>query len=276
MSSTSENDRFRRSSAAMPDSLGEALARNWWLIALRGVLGVIFGVIALVMPVATILALVLLFSAYMVVDGAIAIYAAIRAARKQEGWGFLLFQGIASLAAAAIAFVWPGLTVVAFVLLIAAWSIVSGCLMLAAAMRTEQARWWLVLGGAAALLYGILMIVAPLSGAVVLTWWLGAFALGVWCRAYHLVAKITVPILRASGGGRPTTGVLMSRRPARGRRCMTVTESTESEARPEFGGHLSRASAPPGWTPLMRIGSPRRRRRVNSKNWSMCRAYIGQ
>jgi uncharacterized membrane protein HdeD (DUF308 family) len=104
MSTTSENDRFRRSSAAVPDSLGEALARNWWLIALRGVLGVIFGVIALVMPVATILALVLLFSAYMVVDGAIAIYAAIRAARKQEGWGFLLFQGIASLAAAAIAF----------------------------------------------------------------------------------------------------------------------------------------------------------------------------
>ena len=198
MSTTSENDRFRRSSAAVPDSLGEALARNWWLIALRGVLGVIFGVIALVMPVATILALVLLFSAYMVVDGAIAIYAAIRAARKQEGWGFLLFQGIASLAAAAIAFMWPGLTVVAFVLLIAAWSIVSGCLMLAAAMRTEQARWWLVLGGAAALLYGILMIVAPLSGAVVLTWWLGAFALVFGVALIILSLK-----LRSRYSGRP-------------------------------------------------------------------------
>ena len=198
MSTTSENDRFRRSSAAMPDSLGGALARNWWLIALRGVLGVIFGVIALVMPVATILALILLFSAYMVVDGAIAIYAAIRAARKQEGWGFPLFQGIASLAAAAIAFMWPSLTVVAFVLLIAAWSIVSGCLMLAAAMRTEQARWWLVLGGAAALLYGILMIVAPLSGAVVLTWWLGAFALVFGAALIILSLK-----LRSRYSGRP-------------------------------------------------------------------------
>ena len=198
MSTTSENDRFRRSSAAVPDSLGEALARNWWLIALRGVLGVIFGVIALVMPIATILALVLLFSAYMVVDGAIASYAAIRAARKQEGWGFLLFQGIASLAAAAIAFMWPGLTVVAFVLLIAAWSIVSGCLMLAAAMRTEQARWWLVLGGAAALLYGFLMIVAPLSGAVVLTWWLGAFALVFGAALIVLSLK-----LRSRYSGRP-------------------------------------------------------------------------
>jgi uncharacterized membrane protein HdeD (DUF308 family) len=167
-----------RRSVVMPlDSLGAALARNWWLIALRGLLGVIFGVIALLMPIATILALVLLFSAYMIIDGAFAIYAAIRAARQRESWGFLAFQGIASVAAGVVAFLWPGLTVLAFVLLIAAWSIVSGCLMLAAAFQTESGRWWLALGGAAALLYGVLMIVAPLAGAVVLTWWLATFAL---------------------------------------------------------------------------------------------------
>jgi uncharacterized membrane protein HdeD (DUF308 family) len=179
MSTTTEIGRFRRSavSAILLDKLGAALARNWWLIALRGVLGVIFGVIALLMPITTILALVLLFSAYMIVDGAFAVYASIRAAQQGESWGLLLLQGIASLAAGAIAFVWPGITVLAFVLLIAAWAIVSGCLMLAAAFRTDSGRWWLALGGAAALLYGILMIVAPLAGAVVLTWWLGAFAL---------------------------------------------------------------------------------------------------
>jgi uncharacterized membrane protein HdeD (DUF308 family) len=179
MSTTTENGRFRRSavSAILLDKLGAALARNWWLIALRGVLGVIFGVIALLMPITTILALVLLFSAYMIVDGAFAVYASIRAAQQGESWGLLLLQGIASLAAGAIAFVWPGITVLVFVLLIAAWAIVSGCLMLAAAFRTDNGRWWLALGGAAALLYGILMIGAPLAGAVVLTWWLGAFAL---------------------------------------------------------------------------------------------------
>jgi uncharacterized membrane protein HdeD (DUF308 family) len=179
MSTTTENGRFRRSavSAILLDKLGAALARNWWLIALRGALGVIFGVIALLMPITTILALVLLFSAYMIVDGAFAVYASIRAAHQGESWGLLLLQGIASLAAGAIAFVWPGITVLAFVLLIAAWAMVSGCLMLAAAFRTDSGRWWLVLGGAAALLFGILMILAPLSGAVVLTWWLGAFAL---------------------------------------------------------------------------------------------------
>jgi uncharacterized membrane protein HdeD (DUF308 family) len=112
----------------------------------------------------------------MIVDGVFAIYAAIRAAQQGESWSILVLQGIASIAAGAIAFFWPGITVLAFVLLIAAWSIVSGCLMLAAAFRTDRGRWWLALSGAAALLFGILMILAPLSGAVVLTWWLGAFA----------------------------------------------------------------------------------------------------
>jgi uncharacterized membrane protein HdeD (DUF308 family) len=179
MSTTTGNPGARGSAAfnAVPNTLGAALARNWWLIALRGVLGVVFGLIALILPFATILALVLLFSAYMLVDGVFAIYAAVRAARQRENWGFMAFQGAASIVTAVLAFLWPGLTVFAFVLLIAAWSIVTGCLMLAAAVRTEEGRWWLILGGAAATAFGILMILAPLAGAVVLAWWLGSFAL---------------------------------------------------------------------------------------------------
>jgi uncharacterized membrane protein HdeD (DUF308 family) len=179
MSTTTGNPRARGSAAinAVPNTLGAALARNWWLIALRGALGVVFGLLALLLPFATILALVLLFSAYMLVDGVFAIYAAVRAARQRENWGFLAFQGAVSIVTAVLAFLWPGLTVFAFVLLIAAWSIVTGCLMLAAAVRTDDGRWWLILGGAAATAFGILMILAPLAGAVVLTWWLGAFAL---------------------------------------------------------------------------------------------------
>jgi uncharacterized membrane protein HdeD (DUF308 family) len=179
MSTTTGHPEARGSTAFNPvaDTLGAALAQNWWLIALRGALGVVFGLLALILPFATILALVLLFSAYMLVDGVFAIYAAIRAARQRENWGFLAFQGAVSILTAVLAFLWPGLTVFAFVLLIAAWSIVTGCLMLAAAVRTVEGRWWLMLGGAAATAFGILMILAPLAGAVVLTWWLGAFAL---------------------------------------------------------------------------------------------------
>jgi uncharacterized membrane protein HdeD (DUF308 family) len=179
MSTTTGNPGARGSAAfnAVPNTLGAALARNWWLIALRGALGVVFGLLALILPFATILALVLLFSAYMLVDGVFAIYAAVRAARQRETWGVLAFQGAVSIVTAVLAFLWPGLTVFAFVLLIAAWSIVTGCLMFAAAVRTDDGRWWLILGGAAATAFGILMILAPLAGAVVLTWWLGAFAL---------------------------------------------------------------------------------------------------
>src|SRR4030081_274806 len=166
MSTTTEIGRFRRSavSAILLDKLGAALARNWWLIALRGVLGVIFGVIALLMPITTILALVLLFSAYMIVDGVFAIYAAIRAAQQGESWSILVLQGIASVAAGAIAFFWPGITVLAFVLLIAAWSIVSGCLMLAAAFRTDRGRVWLAIITMASLRFDILNPCAPLDG----------------------------------------------------------------------------------------------------------------
>lgn len=155
------------------------LAQNWWAIAIRGVLGILFGLVALFLPGATMLSLVLLFGAYAFVDGVFGIISAVRAARQRERWGFLVLEGIVDIATAAIAFLWPGITVVAFVLLVAIWAILTGALMLAAAFRleTDDGRWWLVLGGVVSLLYGALLIVAPMIGALVLTWWLGAYAL---------------------------------------------------------------------------------------------------
>ena len=177
------------------------LAQYWWLIALRGVLGILFGIIALIMPVATILALVILFSAYMLVDGAFALYAAYQAGRQNRKWGLLLLQGLANIAAGVLAFLWPGLTALAFVILLAAWSIVSGCLQLAAAFRIEQGRWWLVLGGVASIIFGMLLITAPLIGAVVLTWWIGAWA--IVFGAFLLVAAFR---LRSPRGRNPSVG----------------------------------------------------------------------
>jgi uncharacterized membrane protein HdeD (DUF308 family) len=161
------------------DAMSAALAQNWWLIALRGALAIIIGVIAFAAPVATMLSLVLLFSAYMLVDGVFAIVAAVRAARQRERWGLLVLEGIVSIAVGALAVLWPGLTIIAYVLLVAAWAIVTGALMLGAAFRLnlDHGRWWLVLGGIASLIYGALLVIAPLIGALVLTWWFGAYAL---------------------------------------------------------------------------------------------------
>jgi uncharacterized membrane protein HdeD (DUF308 family) len=132
-----------------------------------------------VLPAATMLALVLVFAAYMLVDGVFAIMAAVRAAREHERWGLLVLEGVAGIVAGVIAVLWPGITVLAFVLLVAAWAIVSGGLMLVAGYRLniEHGRWWLVLAGALSVAYGALLAVAPMIGALVLTWWFGAYAL---------------------------------------------------------------------------------------------------
>jgi uncharacterized membrane protein HdeD (DUF308 family) len=161
------------------DDLVAVLARNWWAIAIRGVLGILFGLVALFLPGATMLSLVLVFAAYAFVDGVFGIIAAVRAARQHERWGLLVLEGLVNIATAAIAVLWPGITVVAFVLLVAVWALVSGGLMLWAAFRLEfvDGRGWLVFGGLVSVLYGILLIVAPMIGALVLTWWLGAYAI---------------------------------------------------------------------------------------------------
>ena len=171
---------FNSTSGVGSGPSAETLVQNWWLFTLRGVLGIIFGILALIFPGPTILSLVLLFSAYMLADGIFGIISAVRAIRRKEDrWGLLIFEGLLDIATGVVAFLWPGLTVVAFVWLIAAWAIVSGGLMTAAGFRLniEHGRWWLVLGGLLSLAYGVLLIITPLIGAVVLTWWLGAYAL---------------------------------------------------------------------------------------------------
>jgi uncharacterized membrane protein HdeD (DUF308 family) len=201
MSTATTNTNSSSSNVAPSNDMKTILAQYWWLIALRGVLGILFGIIALAVPVATILALVILFSAYMLVDGAFALYAAYQAARQKRKWGLLVLQGLANIAAGALAFLWPGLTVLAFVILLAAWTVVSGCLQLIAAFRIDHGRWWLILGGLASLVFGTLLIAAPFVGAVVLTWWMGAWA--IVFGAFLVVAAFR---LRSQRGESPSVG----------------------------------------------------------------------
>jgi uncharacterized membrane protein HdeD (DUF308 family) len=160
-------------------AMSAILAQNWWAIAIRGVCGIVFGLIALFLPGATILTLVLFFSAYMLVDGIFGVVAAVRAASHHQRWGLLVLEGVLNIAVGVIAFIWPGLTAVTFVLLIAAWAIVTGVLEIVAAVRLhpEYGRWWLILSGVASVIFGVLLVVAPLAGVIVVTWWIGAFAL---------------------------------------------------------------------------------------------------
>lgn len=161
------------------DALSEVLADSWWAVGLRGVIGIAFGLICLLVPPAAILTFVLFFSAYMLVDGVFALASGIKAARNGERWGLLVLEGIVDLAAGTIAFLWPAITTLAFVILIGVWAIISGALMLGAAftLKLDHGRWWLALGAVASIIFGILLLVSPLTGAIVLTWWIGAYAL---------------------------------------------------------------------------------------------------
>jgi uncharacterized membrane protein HdeD (DUF308 family) len=160
-------------------AMSSLLAQNWWAVALRGVFAIIFALIALFMPGATLLSLALFFSAYMLVDGVFGIVAAVRAASNHQRWGLLILEGILNILVGVIAFMMPGLTVLFFVTLMAVWSLITGVLMIVAAFKLNPAygRGWLIVSGLVSVLFGVALLVAPLIGAVVLTWWLGAYAL---------------------------------------------------------------------------------------------------
>ncbi len=149
MATTAKKPRTPAAEAARCDALSEVLAESWWMVGLRGILGIVFGLICLFETDIALMSLILLFSAYLLVDGLFAIAAGIRNARNGERWGLLLLEGFVDIAAAAVAFLWPGLTLVVLIWIIAIWAIISGALMLSAAftLKQDHGRWWLALGG---------------------------------------------------------------------------------------------------------------------------------
>jgi uncharacterized membrane protein HdeD (DUF308 family) len=156
------------------------LGRNWWALAVRGVVAVLFGVIAFVQPGITLTALVLLFGAYAIVDGIFAIIAAVRAAEHHERWWALALQGIVDLLAGVIAFVWPAATALALLFLVAFWAIVTGVLEIIAAIRLRreiEGEWLLILSGVLSVLFGGVLLALPAAGLLVIVWWIGAYAI---------------------------------------------------------------------------------------------------
>ena len=156
------------------------LARNWWSLVVRGIFAILLGVLTFLWPGITIAALVLLFGAYALIDGVVNLMGAARAVEAHERWAVLVVEGIIGIAAAIVTLAWPAITAVALVYVIAAWALVTGVLQVVAAIRLRQhiaGEFLLGLAGLASIAFGILLIVSPLAGAVVLAVWIGAYAL---------------------------------------------------------------------------------------------------
>lgn len=156
------------------------LARNWWVLALRGVAAIVFGILAFLWPGITLAVLVLLFGAYALVDGVFAVIGSIQHRHEHDRWWVLLLEGIAGIIAGVLTFAYPGITAFVLLYLIAAWAIVTGVIEIVAAIRLRkeiQGEFWLALGGIFSVLFGVLIVVFPGAGALTVVWIIAAYAI---------------------------------------------------------------------------------------------------
>jgi uncharacterized membrane protein HdeD (DUF308 family) len=155
----------------------DELARHWWVMALRGLVAIVFGILAFVWPGMTLAVLVVLFGAYALVDGVLDIIVAFRGEAAHRM--MLLVEGIVGVLAGLAAFVWPGLTALVLLYIIALWAIVTGVLEIVAAIRLRRAirnELGMIIGGVLSVLFGLVLLAAPGAGALAVVFIIGVYA----------------------------------------------------------------------------------------------------
>jgi uncharacterized membrane protein HdeD (DUF308 family) len=157
-----------------------ALAKRWWLLLLRGIAAVVFGVLAFIWPGITLVTLVLLYGAYALVDGVLALAAAFTGGGKPIPTWWLVVVGLLGIAAGIVTFLWPGMTAVLLVLFIGAWAVAHGIIEIIGAIQLRKEidnEWMLILGGVLSVIFGAIVLVAPGAGALGLIWAIAAYSI---------------------------------------------------------------------------------------------------
>jgi uncharacterized membrane protein HdeD (DUF308 family) len=161
-------------------SIAKAITDKWWLFAIQGVLAIGFGIIAWVWPDLTVRALVIMFATFSIAVGVASLFAANDARQLgQSPWGFA-FQGLLGIATGVIVAVWPDISALALMYVIAAWAIVTGSFEIAAAIELRKLidnEWFLALGGLASIVFGVLVAIFPGDGAIALVWAIGLYSI---------------------------------------------------------------------------------------------------
>lgn len=179
-----------------PRGLFGHLSRNWWLVVLRGVAAVLFGLLALLWPGLTLVALAVVFGIYAIVDAAAVGYTAFRAERGTRTPLFV--QSVLALIVGLIALLWPLAAVVALVFVLGAWAVITGIgeIITAARLRAQiSSEWLLVFVGALSVIFGLLLWFWPLEGARALV-----FVVGVYAIVFGVVLAIAGFRLRSADG----------------------------------------------------------------------------
>jgi len=158
----------------------EALKRNWWVLVIRGICGIVFGVIALAYPGLALATLVMLFGAWVLIDGVFRVVGATAGRASDPDWGFHLIIGILGVLVGFLTFRAPGITALALIIYIAAWALMIGAaeIGLAIKLRKEvKGEWLLVLMGLASIAFAVLLLWNPVPGALVLLWLIASYAI---------------------------------------------------------------------------------------------------
>ena len=156
------------------------LSRDWWHFAVRGVLAIVFGIMAIMWPESTKTALVLLFGAYALMDGIFTVFTGLESRKYFKQWWALLLEGLTGIVIAALTFIWPNVTALVLLYFIAAWAILTGIFEIMAAIELRNVivgESVMILYGLLSIVIGVLLFVFPEAGAVSLTWAIGFYAI---------------------------------------------------------------------------------------------------
>ncbi len=156
------------------------LVRNWWLVALRGLLSVLLGLCAFVWPGVALAVLVVLFGVFTLIHGFFVVWLAVGERGQSQRWWLLLIEGLVSIAAGVITFAWPAITVLVLLYLVAIWACLIGLLEIITALwrwRTLKHEWLLLLVGAISLVLSLILLFRPTAGTLALLWLFGAYAI---------------------------------------------------------------------------------------------------
>lgn len=156
-------------------SILNAFARKWWALLIRGILAVLFGIMAFALPGLTLVTLVLLYGFYALADGLTALWVG----GGSRAWSFVLV-GVLGVIAGILTFIYLGITAIALLYLIAVWAIVRGIFEIITAIQLRKEisnEWTLILGGIISIIFGVVLVVNPAAGALAMVWVIGAYAL---------------------------------------------------------------------------------------------------
>jgi uncharacterized membrane protein HdeD (DUF308 family) len=159
--------------------MNNTLSRKWWLVVLRGVLATLFGLTAFIWPAITWVVLIMMFGIYALMDGLVAVGTGLSRAKDSPRWWAFLIEGLISIAAAVVALIWPQLTGLIMVLVIAGWAVLTGILEIIAAIRLRHEisnEWLLALGGLVSIALGVLLFLRPVVGGIAIIWTIAAYA----------------------------------------------------------------------------------------------------